>query len=130
MLRWFHLIRRNKKYNHTGLYHHAETQKDREYKQRIIEVEHADFMPLVFTCAGGISPKNRLLLKRLPEMISEKQNIHVSQISGLLRVRLNFALLRTTVLCCRGTRKKKYNAEPGTKSDGNLLAVISANINN
>ena len=61
-----------KNYNPTGLYRHAEALKDREYKQRINEIEHADFMPLVFTCACGIAPKSRILLKRLAEMISEK----------------------------------------------------------
>ena len=39
------------------LFKQAEKAKEREYGERIREVEHADFTPLVFTCAGGIGPK-------------------------------------------------------------------------
>ena len=68
-------------------------------------------MPLVFTCAGGIAPKTLLLLKRLAELISEKQSLPIAQVSGFLRVRMSFALLRTTILCVRATRRKKFTDE-------------------
>ena len=29
----------------------------REYGDRIREVEHADFNPMVFTCTGGMAPQ-------------------------------------------------------------------------
>ena len=98
-------------YNLAALYKHAEAYKMRQYAKRVQEVEKADFMPLVFTCAGGIAPKSLLLLKRLAEMISEKQNLPMAQVSGFLRVRFSFALLRTTILCIRATRRKKFVAD-------------------
>ena len=104
------------KYNPNALYKLGEGLKIREYGQRVKEVEHADFMTLVFTCAGGISPKSRLLLAKLAELISEKQNVPLSQITGLLRVRMSFALLRTTILCVHATRWKKF------KGDANLAS--------
>ena len=64
----------------------AEMAKIREYAPRIKQFEHADFMPLVFTCAGGIAPKSHLLLKKLAELMSEKQKVLVAQVSDLLRV--------------------------------------------
>ena len=42
--------------------------------------------------------------------MSEKQNIHLSLVCGWLRVRLSFALLKSTILCIHGTRKRKFNA--------------------
>ena len=63
----------------------AEIAKIREHAPRIKQLEHVDFMPLVFTCAGGIAPKSCLLLKKLAELISEKQKVTVAQVSGLLR---------------------------------------------
>ena len=97
------------KYNPHSLYIKAKKVKEREYGERIRNVEHSDFFPLVFTCAGGIAPKSQLILKRLAEIISEKQNIHLSLICGWLRVRMSFALLKSTILCIRGTRNRKFN---------------------
>jgi hypothetical protein len=39
----------------TSLYRLAENSKMREYAERIRNVEHADFNPLVFTTAGGMA---------------------------------------------------------------------------
>jgi len=48
-----------------------------------------------------------LVIKRLAEKMSEKQNLSLSVVSGWLRCRLSFALLRTTLLSVRATRSKK-----------------------
>ena len=56
-----------------------------------------------------MAPKSQLILKRLAEIISEKQNIHLSLICGWLRVRMSFALLKSTILCIRGTGKRKLD---------------------
>jgi len=93
------------------LFKMAERSKIREYGQRIKEIEHADFNPLVFTCTGGMAPQSHLVLKKLAEKLSEKQNIQLSVVSGWLRCRLSFALLRTTLLCVRATRRKKVLCE-------------------
>jgi hypothetical protein len=87
------------------LFKMAENAKIREYRERIREVEHADFNPLVFTCTGGMAPQ---VLKRLAEHMSKKQNLPHSKVSGWLRCRLSFALLRTTLLCVRATRRKRF----------------------
>ena len=91
----------------TQLYRNAEKSKEREYSQRIREVEHGDFNPLVFTTAGGAAPQSTRVIKHLAAKISEKQGVHRSKATGWLRCRLSFALLRTTLLCLRGTRRKK-----------------------
>src|SRR6185312_14026095 len=80
----------------------------REYKERIREVEHADFNPLVFTTVGAMGPQSQVVMKRIAEKLSDKKGIAVSVVTGWLRVRLSFALLRTSLLCLRGTRHKKF----------------------
>ena len=111
-------------YNPAALYKHAEAYKMRQYAKRVQEVEKADFMPLVFTRAGGIAPKTLLLLKRLAELISEsKVSLLPNQVSGFLRVRMSFALLRTTILCVRATRRKKFTDESNIE-----LAISSLRI--
>jgi len=102
------------------LFKMAERAKIREYKERILNVEHADFNPLVFTCSGGMAPQSHLVVKRLAEKLSKKQNIQLSVVSGWLRCRLSFALLRTTLLCVRATRHKKFVC------DNNIELAVSA----
>jgi hypothetical protein len=103
------------------LFKNAERSKMREYHERILNVEQADFCPLVFTCSGGMAPKSHAVMKRLAEKLSAKQNLSLSVVSGWLRCRLSFALLRTTLLCVRATRSKKI------AYDNNIeLAVVAA----
>ena len=77
-----------------ALFKMAEKAKIREYGARIREVEHGDFTPMVFTCTGALGPQSSMVVKRLAEKLSAKQNIPISVVSGWLRCRLSFALLR------------------------------------
>ena len=101
----------------------AEMAKSREYRERILNVEHGDFNPLVFTTTGAMAPQCQIVVRKLAERISERQAIQRSVVSGWLRCRLSFALLRTTLLCVRGTRKSKTNFENNV-----LLAVSDSKI--
>ena len=75
------------------LFKQSEGAKIREYRERILNVEHGDFTPLVFTCTGGIAPQSHFVLKKLAERLSEKQNISESVVSGWLAMPNQF---RTT----------------------------------
>jgi len=58
------------------------------------------------------------------EKIAAKQNMNLSIVAGYIKVRLSFALLRTTLLCVRATRRKKF-----LNIDSNIdLAVSQARI--
>jgi hypothetical protein len=102
------------------LFNNAERSKIREYSERIRNVERGDFCPLVFTCSGGMAPRSHLVMKRLAEKLSQKQNLSFSVVSGWLRCRLSFALLRTTLLCVRATRRKKIVC------DNNIELAVAA----
>ena len=106
-----------------ALFKSSEKKKIRHYKERINGFEQADFTPPVFTCSGGIAPQSLPVLKRLAERISEKQNVHYSVVSGWLRTRLSFSLLGSTLLCVRGTRRRKLYCEKNVE-----LAVNTARI--
>ena len=90
-----------------SLFANAEKMKIREYGERIREVEHGDFNPIVFTTAGGIAPQCHLVLKRIAEKIAVKQNVSYSKVAGWLRCRFGFAVLRTSLMCLRGSRMLK-----------------------
>ena len=55
-----------------------------------------------------MAPQMQIVLKRISEKISHEQDLTNSVVSGWLRCRFSFALLRTTLICLRGTRKKKF----------------------
>ena len=44
-------------------YRHHETLKKRYYKQRVHEIEHGSFTPLVFSATGGIAPGATIMYK-------------------------------------------------------------------
>lgn len=50
-----------------------ENARKRKYEQRIIEVEHGSFMPLVFSTSGGIGNLESMIYKRLVSLMSEKR---------------------------------------------------------
>ena len=58
----------------------------------------------MFATSGGMGPQASIVTKRLSEKLAEKKDQPVSVVSGWLRCRIAFALLRTTLICLRGTR--------------------------
>ena len=84
-----------------------ENMKKRLYAERIINVEHGTFTPLVFSCLGGMSVECAHFFNRLADKLSEKRDITTSQGRTWVRTKLNFCLLRSTHLCIRGSRTRK-----------------------
>ena len=81
-----------------------EQEKRRKYGQRVRELEHASFVPLVFTCTGGAGPAATTFLKRLADQISSTHQLSYNEAIVWLRTRLSFALLRSSLMCIRGSR--------------------------
>ena len=81
-----------------------EKEKKRTYNQRIIEVEHGSFTPLVFSCTGGMARECSLFYDRLAEGIAKKQGIDKSKAVSWIRAKLSFILQRSMQLCLRGSR--------------------------
>ena len=88
-----------------------EKRKKREYLERIRNVEHGDFTPLVVATTGGIGPEGSMTLKRLAWRLAEKREMHISLVAGWLRCRLSFAILRSALVCLRGSRPFKPKKE-------------------
>ncbi len=71
-------------------YRKNEVEKKRCYEERIREIEHGSFTPLVFSAAGGIGPAANIVYKRLASLLSEKQGRSYSSTLHWVRCRLNF----------------------------------------
>ena len=89
-------------------YRKQETAKKREYAQQIREVEHSVFTPLVFSTTGGMGREAATFYKRLADKIVSKEGKTFPTVMGWLRCRLSFAILRSAILCIRGSRSSRH----------------------
>ena len=69
-----------------------------------VEIEHGTFTPLVFSCYGGMGRECSYFYKRLAEKLAEKRNISCSEAVCFIRTKINFSLIKSLVLCIRGSR--------------------------
>ena len=67
------------------LHHGLRVNKKREYAQRVREVEHGVFTPLVLSTTGGIGREAATFYKRLADEISTKEQKQYSVVMGWIR---------------------------------------------
>ena len=100
-----------------SLFDENERSKKRAYNARVINIEKATFVPLVFSTHGGMGKECRNVLKRIATKIAEKRGERYAAVINHLTTRLRFSLLRSVLLMLRGTRG-------GRSHDGRSLEAI------
>ena len=86
-----------------------EGDKRQVYEDRVLNVEHGSFTPLIFTTAGGLGPAATTFYKRLVSLLAIKRNQSYSQVLHWIRCRINFSLIRSAVMCLRGARSSSHH---------------------
>ena len=94
----------NRNTNPSTCYRKHEKAKKRSYEQRILEIEHSSFTPLVMSSTGGLGPAATATYKRLATLLAAKWNQPYSSTMSWLRCRLSFSLLRSSIQAIRGAR--------------------------
>ena len=94
----------------SSTYRRHENVKRRAYEQRIREVEHASFTPLVMSLTGSLGHAATITYKRLGSLLAEKWDTPYATVMGWLRCRLSFSLLCSSILCIRGARSTRGHA--------------------
>ena len=87
----------NRSMTTAAAYRKHEPAKKREYAQRVREVEHGVFTPLVLSTTGGMAREATTFYKRLADELSRKQDKQYSLVMGWIRCRLSFAILRSAI---------------------------------
>ena len=87
------------------VYDRAEKQKIQAYNDRIVNVEHGTFVPLIFSTSGGMGGQAETFVKLLCNKISTKNNLKYDEVINVFRCRLSFIIRRLVLLCIRGTSK-------------------------
>ena len=88
----------------SNCYRKHEQEKKREYEERVREIEHGSFSPLVFTIAGGMGSIATTAYKRIASLMADIREVPYSTTLFWLRCKLSFSLLRSAIMCLRGTR--------------------------
>ena len=92
------------------MYVSNENEKKRAYNERVLQVENGTFTPLVFNVFGGMGRECITFYKRLSSLMAEKRNENLSYVTTWIRTRISFALLRSCLMCLRGTRHRYHRA--------------------
>ena len=82
----------------------AENDKKRVYNQRVIEIEQRTFTPLVFGTNSAMAKECQIVYKLLAKNLSLKRNKKYCEIMLLIGTQISFSLLRSMLICIRGSR--------------------------
>ena len=107
-------------------YKKNEQEKKRAYDQRIREVEHESFSPLVFSTSGGMGPTANVVYKRIASMIAQKHDKTYSKTLHWMRCKLSYSLLRSAIMCLRGARSSLH--QPTASTDTMDLACYEGRV--
>jgi len=89
------------------IYKLHENDKKRLYSSRVLEVERGTFTPLVFTTKWGIYDECHRYHGRPAELLAVmKQESYASTIAWI-RTRVSFAILRSALVCLRGSPSRR-----------------------
>ena len=100
----------NKNQAPASVYRKHELEKKRAYQQRIQEVEHSSFTPLVLSATGGMGNEATIFYKRLASLLSQKWDFPYRTTLCWLRCCLCYSLLRSSIQAIRGARSSQGHA--------------------
>ena len=117
--------RTNKDLETNIIFRTHELAKRREYLERVLHVEHGSFTPLVFGTNGGIGEESKRFVASPAHQLSVKQNETYAAVITWLRTRLSFEILRSALLCVRGSRTPFKKQSYATGDDFHLNNIES-----
>ena len=88
-----------------NVFREQESMKKREYNDRVIKIEHGSFTPIITSAYGGFGRETSRFISMLIEKVAEKQDIHTSLVANYIRTKLSFEIVRSQILCVRGSRR-------------------------
>ena len=99
------------------IYKLHENDKRRLYSSRVLEVERGTFTPFVFTTTRGISNECQRYHSRLAELLAVKKQESYASTIAWIRTRVSFAILRSALVCLRGSRSRRRTIPNIQESD-------------
>ena len=81
-----------------------EQEKKRNCNRRVMEIEHGTFTPLVFSVSGGMGKECSMFHKHVAERLAIKTGERYEKIISTIRCKLSFLILKSALMCVRGSR--------------------------
>jgi len=78
------------------------------FRKKLTEKSRAT---LVFSSSGGMGPSTKAVYKKLASMVATKHKQSYSQTISWLQCRLSFFLLRSSIMCLRGSCSSAGNPQ-------------------
>ena len=110
------------------VYQRHEREKKRKYEEHVRHVEHASFLPAVLSASGGFGRSATALYKRIASLMADKHKEAYSKVMAYIRCRLCFALLRSAIMCVRGSRSIVASGSAAVVGPSASAAVAEARI--
>ena len=107
------------------IYKLHENDKKRLYSSRVLEVERGTFTPLVFTTTGGMSDECQRSHSRLAELLAVKKQENYASTITWITTRVSFAILRSALVCLRGSRSKRITTPNIQETDLELEVSVA-----
>ena len=86
-----------------------EKEKKRNYNNRILQIEHGTFVPLVFSIYGSMGRECTKFYSKLAELLSDKRKQSKSLTVNWIQTKVCFGLSKSCLLCLRGSRSVNKN---------------------
>ena len=112
------------------IYKKHENEKKRQYAERVMEIEQVTFTPLVFTTTGGMADECVRYHSRLAELIANKKGESYSSAISWIRAKVSFAIVRSAILCLRGSRSRRRQLQSRTKLLEKVFPIMSTFLRN
>ena len=76
----------------------------RAYEERVRDIEHGTFTPLIFAATGGLGRAATVMYRILASQLADKWKEPYGTVMGWLRCQISFSMTRSAIACLRGSR--------------------------
>ena len=102
-----------------------ENEKKNKYNERILQEENGSFTPLIFSSNGGMSNETKRFFSRMSELVSVKNGTKYSDTSAWIKRKIAFSLIRSAVICIRGSRSRKFHIPIDSIIDAQVVNAVT-----
>ena len=81
----------------TSIYRQLEKTKKAEYGERVAEVEHGSFTPMVFSACGGMGMEATVVIKKIADALATKRGESYSKVVTWMRCHLAYSFARPAI---------------------------------
>ena len=109
------------------IYRIHENNKKHLHSRRVLDIEHGAFTPLVFTSTSRMGKECLMYHSHLAQLIAIKKGEQYAKTISWIRNRTSFALLRSALVCLRGSRTRRVPCDIKNVDMGLFLCFLTLN---